>query len=75
MHYASKPDIDMAVPGLCIGGFTQPDKVAKLMQEFDSADAGMAQRFLFWCQPGKLYKDKSSGLPMSSFGPSMSSRA
>eukprot|EP00105_Crassostrea_gigas_P028304 XP_011449916.1 PREDICTED: uncharacterized protein LOC105344035 [Crassostrea gigas] len=56
--YASKAHIELQKSGLCIGGFTQPDRMMEIIEEMKGSSDGLFDRFLFWLLPGYIYNGK-----------------
>lgn len=56
--YASKAHIELQKSGLCIGGFTQPDRMMEIIEEMKASSDGLFDRFLFWLLPGYIYNGK-----------------
>lgn len=44
--YASKAHIELQKSGLCIGGFTQPDRMMEIIEEMKASSDGLFDRFL-----------------------------
>ncbi|KAK3088184.1 hypothetical protein FSP39_015870 [Pinctada imbricata] len=57
--YASKQNIRLNSSGLCIGGFTQPDRMFEILEEMKSSGDGLFERFLIWMLPGYVYSGAS----------------
>lgn len=65
--YASKAHIELQKSGLCIGGFTQPDRMMEIIEEMKGSSDGLFDRFLFWLLPGYIYNGKKMREAHNSF--------